>query len=141
VDGASAAFWRDPSFEHGRTAADRIDRSADDVDGFLEDELVRLRVLGETMKAAHPHDPHWYLNVISTLDGRRGQGLGRRALAPVLAACDTAGEAAYLESTNPRNMTLYRRHGFVERAALTLPDGPSLHPMWREPAGAAGADG
>jgi GNAT superfamily N-acetyltransferase len=137
TEDASAAFWRDPSFNHERTAADRIANTTDAVDQrtpFAEDELARLRVLGDTMMAVHPHGPHWYLNVISTLTGRQGQGLGARVLAPVLAECDASGSPAYLESTNPRNMTLYRRHGFVETAELELPDGPSLHSMWRAPA-------
>jgi ribosomal protein S18 acetylase RimI-like enzyme len=40
---------------------------------------------------------------------------------------------AYLESSNPRNMSLYRRHGFEQVGELPLPDGPALYPMWRTP--------
>jgi hypothetical protein len=39
------------------------------------------------------------------------------------------------ESSNPRNMTLYRRHGFDQTGEIPLPDGPSLYPMWRAPRG------
>ena len=40
---------------------------------------------------------------------------------------------AYLESSNPRNISLYLRHGFVDTGEITAADGPSLIPMWREP--------
>ena len=63
---------------------------------------------------------------------RKCRGLGAEALAPTLSVCDAEGMPAYLESSNPRNMTLYRRHGFVEIGEIPLPDGPSLYPMWRD---------
>jgi GNAT superfamily N-acetyltransferase len=137
-DGASAAFWRAPDYEHGRTAADRVDSAeagAALASRFSPDELTRLGILGESMMAAHPHEPHWYLNVVSTLPERQGEGLGAAVLQPVLATCDAEGVSAYLESSNPRNMTLYRRLGFVETGEIQLPDGPSLYQMWRDPQG------
>lgn len=137
---ACAAFWRTPDFEHGRMAADRV---ADALEGsddtpqepapFDADELERLGILGEVMRDHHPHEPHWYLNVVSTLPGRQGRGLGAAALQPVLQRCDEDGARAYLESTNPRNRTLYLRHGFVEADEIHLPDGPTLLQMWRDP--------
>jgi GNAT superfamily N-acetyltransferase len=135
---ACAAFWRDPTFEHGRTAADRVDDALDEVDAaeplpFSDDELERLSLLGEVMMENHPHEPHWYLNVVSTLPGYQGRGLGAAALEPVLARCDAEGTKAYLESTNPRNRTLYRRKGFVDAAEIQIPDGPTMLQMWRNP--------
>ena len=133
---ASAAFWRGPDYQHGRTAADRV-QSAGAASAmasrFTPDEMERLGTLGEAMMAAHPHEPHWYLNVVSTLPEHQGHGLGGAVLQPVLSVCDTELVSAYLESSNPRNMTLYRRQGFVETGEIALPDGPSLYQMWREP--------
>lgn len=40
---------------------------------------------------------------------------------------------AYLESTNPRNVSLYERHGFAVTGSIDLPGGPSLSAMWRDP--------
>jgi ribosomal protein S18 acetylase RimI-like enzyme len=100
---------------------------------FTPDELERLGILGEAMMAAHPHEPHWYLNVVSTLPECQGHGYGAAVLQPVLAVCDAERVSAYLESSNPRNMTLYRRQGFVETGEIELPDGPSLFQMWRDP--------
>lgn len=126
ADDACVGFWRAPDW----VAAEETD------DGSEPSEVQeRLRILGELMTAAHPHDrPHWYLNVLATVPSRRSQGLGALCLAPVLRVCDETGTPAYLESSNPRNMGLYRRHGFVELDhTIDLPEGPSLYPMWRDP--------
>jgi GNAT superfamily N-acetyltransferase len=127
VDDACAGFWRAP---------DWVAPPEEPGEGSGPPEVQeRFRILGEVMAAAHPHDrPHWYLNVLATLPSRRSQGLGALCLAPVLRTCDEVGTPAYLESSNPRNMGLYRRHGFVELDhTIDLPEGPSLYPMWREP--------
>lgn len=144
VDDASAAFWRSPDYEHGRTSSDRVQDAADHdpaAQGQLSpDEMERLATLGQALMAAHPHEPHWYLNVVSTVPTRQGEGLGAAVLQPVLAVCDAEGVRAYLESTNPRNMSLYRRQGFVEAGEIRLPGGPSLYAMWREPTTRTGAN-
>ena len=99
---ASAAFWRDPSFEHGRTAADRAEDAADaGPHPFTPDELERLGVLGVDddgqpppraalvpQRGEHPARPP-------------GPGLGSAVLQPVLDRCDADGARAYLESTQP----------------------------------------
>ena len=85
------------------------------------------------MMANHPHEPHWYLNVVSTIPEQQGRGLGTAVLQPVLERCDADGARAYLESSNPRNLSLYRRNGFVDAGEIRLPDGPSLITMWRDP--------
>jgi GNAT superfamily N-acetyltransferase len=132
--GAAAALWRDPAFEHGRTAADRAEEQGDDAPmPFAPDELERLMILGGTTLANPPHERHWYLNVVSTVPERQGQGWGSAVLAPVLDRCDADGDRAYLESTNPRNHTLYHRHGAVDAGELRLEGGPVMMAMWRDP--------
>lgn len=82
----------------------------------------------------HPREPHWYLLYLGTAARARGTGRGSALLRTVLDECDATGVPAYLEATNERNRALYRRHGFVDRDPLPLPDGgPALYPMWREP--------
>lgn len=143
LDDVCAAFWRDPSFRHGEQgpeadAPDTAEAPETHHEGgtdppFPPDVLGRLIILGEAITTAHPHEPHWYLNVVSTLPEHQGRGLGRRVLEPVLARCDAEGVPAYLESTNPRNRSLYRRMGFVETDEIALDGGPSMQAMWREP--------
>jgi GNAT superfamily N-acetyltransferase len=129
VGEACVTLWRGPAYE-----APPSDNGGGG-SPFSSDVQERFRILGELMELAHPHDrAHWYLNVIATVPDRQGQGLGAEALRPVLDRCDADGIPAYLESSNPRNMTLYRRHGFDDvHPTIDLPDGPSLYPMWRKP--------
>ena len=132
ADDASACFWRDPAFDHHAPSPD------DDTDpeawgAFPGDDLERLGVLDAAMHEAHPRDPHWYLNVVSTLPEHRSKGLGAAVLAPIIAEADAAGQACYLESTNPRNRTLYYRHGFDDMGDIHLDDGVSMRQMWRLP--------
>jgi GNAT superfamily N-acetyltransferase len=137
ADGASVALWRAPDFDHSGASDDPAAQAAAATafanGPFEQEELERFGVLGEAMSAAHPHEEHWYLNVVSTLPSRQSQGLGATVLRPVLERCDAEGIPAYLESSNRRNVSLYLRHGFVETGEIQLPDGPSLTPMWREP--------
>ncbi|CAN5607226.1 GNAT family N-acetyltransferase [soil metagenome] len=94
-------------------------------------DLDRLTVLSALTDAHHPTESHWYLGLLATLPARRGRGVGAALLAHGLAGVDQAGLPAYLESTNPRNLTLYQRHGFEITGRIDLPDGPHLTTMWR----------
>jgi hypothetical protein len=40
---------------------------------------------------------------------------------------------AYLESTNPRNVSFYRRHGFEVLGTIQVGSSPPLIPMLRPP--------
>jgi GNAT superfamily N-acetyltransferase len=97
-----------------------------------EPEITRLGVLDELTNAHHPSEPHWYLSILAVDHDHRSQGLGGRLLAHTLQTVDAAGMPAYLESTNPRNVTLYERHGFEVTEEVTIPDGPRFTCMWRE---------
>lgn len=57
-------------------------------------------------------DPHWYAMVIGVDPARQGRGVGGALLGAVLARADSAGVACYLETTQPRNVAFYRKHGF-----------------------------
>lgn len=80
----------------------------------------------------HPEEPHWYLSILGA--STRGQGHGQVAIEPVLRICDAAGELAWLESSNPRNIGFYERLGF-ETSVDLRPDGggPLLTCMGRTP--------
>lgn len=111
-------------------------------------EIVRglpffLRLFGRRLPAAlrllamierqHPGEPHWYLAVLGTDPDHQGRGVGTALLAPVLDRCDQQAVPAYLESSKESNVAFYARHGFVVTAELTLPGGPTVWPMWRDP--------
>ncbi len=92
--------------------------------------LTGLRQLSEH----HPHDvPHFYLLAIGTDPSRQGHGLGGKLLRHVLDRCDEQGLPAYLESTNPVNLAFYEHHGFRVVDKVTMPEGPNVDLMWRDP--------
>lgn len=82
----------------------------------------------------HPKEPHFYLAAIGVDPDAQGTGLGSRLLQPVLEICDRDGVGAYLESSDPANVSFYARHGFREIGEARLPRGPVLPLMWRDPA-------
>jgi ribosomal protein S18 acetylase RimI-like enzyme len=96
-------------------------------------DFERMQILGDIIDNAHPAQPYWYLSTLATVPEQRGHGLGGQLLQHMLMMLDADQAPAYLESTNPRNVSLYERHGFRATGLLDLPDGPSLIPMWREP--------
>jgi GNAT superfamily N-acetyltransferase len=138
ADGAGAILWADPG-------APRLD--AETVAPLLE--LVREYngdrtgfVFGGLSAIAPPAETHYYVNAIAARRGQRGRGVGARLFEPFLARADLEGVPAYLESSNPQNLSFYGRHGFEAHGArIDMPeDGPVLQPMWRAVAGAgAGA--
>ena len=67
----------------------------------------------QRMQGFHPKEPYWYLPLIGVDPARQGKGLGGALLRHQLAICDRDGAPAYLESSNPRNISLYERHGFA----------------------------
>ena len=91
-----------------------------------------LRVLG-ALDGPHPRVPHNYLRVIGCDPDRQGKGIGAALLRPMLERCDAKREPAYLESSNERNLTFYRRQGFEVTAEVTTYLGPRAYCMWREP--------
>jgi ribosomal protein S18 acetylase RimI-like enzyme len=87
----------------------------------------------EQMASFHPHEPHWYLPLIGVDPARQGQKLGDKLMAHALARCDADGLPAYLESSNPRNISFYQRHGFESLGNIQVGSSPTIVPMLRKP--------
>jgi len=51
----------------------------------------------------------------------------------MLERCDAERAAAYLESSNEKNVPLYRRHGFEVTGEVVTHLGPRAWLMWRDP--------
>jgi ribosomal protein S18 acetylase RimI-like enzyme len=79
----------------------------------------------------HIEEPHWYLPVIGVEPLHHGQGLGAALLDHALAICDQDALPAYLESSNPRNISLYQRHGFERIGEIQAGSSPVVTPMLR----------
>lgn len=96
--------------------------------------IARSLKLASAMERTHPATPHRYLAFIGVHPDAQGNGWGGRLVASVTESLDEQGLGAYLESSNPLNVPLYSRHGFVARDRVPLPDdAPVMTPMWRDP--------
>ena len=87
----------------------------------------------EEMGRYHPQEPHWYLPFIGVDPAQQVRGLGAMLLQVSLRRCDVAQLAAYLESTNPRNQSLYEQHGFEAIGEIKVGSCPPIFPMFRRP--------
>jgi ribosomal protein S18 acetylase RimI-like enzyme len=90
-----------------------------------------MRFMLQGMAEHHPHEPHWYLPLIAADPNWIGQGLGTLLMKHALRQCDEEGITAYLESSNPRNISLYERHGFRVIGAIQHGSSPTMTPMFR----------
>ncbi len=120
VDGGAAVSLWDPP---GAAVCDpALDLPAD--------VLARLDDYEGAVHGSIPTEPHWYLGVLATHPDHSGKRWGRLAIGAGLVEADLAGLPAYLETTNPANVELYLRSGFV--VATHLPaDPPRLGiPSW-----------
>jgi GNAT superfamily N-acetyltransferase len=88
----------------------------------------------EQMDRFHPDGPCWHLAFIAVDPSRQGKGLGSALLEASLQQCDADGRPAYLESTNPTNLGLYKRFGFEQIGVIETDRAPPLFPMLRGPA-------
>lgn len=134
--GGAAAIWL-PSESLGRPAPFlqelRTLPRILQVTGFSR--LSRMSAMRTMMDAHHPKaPPHAYLWFVGVRPEAQGLGVGSRLLAHGLSRIDEQGLPAYLESSSPANVPLYRRHGFeVVEVLKAAPDAPEMWAMWREP--------
>ena len=98
--------------------------------GAMRDDVFSLF---EQMDRYHPDEPCWHLAFIAVDPVRQGNGYGAQLLKHTLALCDADRKLAYLESSNPANLSLYRRHGFEQIGTIQAGSSPPLFPMVREP--------
>lgn len=104
-----------------------------DVDQARIAELLgeRLAVLVSAELPAAPPGS-WELATLGVHPGSWGRGCGSALLAGALQEVDRAeARTVSLETSDPRNVALYERHGFDLTATTHIPDGPVVHWMVR----------
>jgi ribosomal protein S18 acetylase RimI-like enzyme len=133
VDGriAGAAVWKPPGLWLPSLGAQLAT-----LPGYLATyrfDFGRAVKLENVLVKEHPQEePHWYLQGIGTDPELAGRGVGAALLRSRLAQADEAGQAAFLESSNPVNVPLYQHFGFQITGLLGLPEGtPPVTKMWR----------
>jgi ribosomal protein S18 acetylase RimI-like enzyme len=125
---AGAALWLPPGVQPDEHALiELLQRTGSD--GVRQDGAAVF----EQMGSYHPQEPHWYLPFIGVDPLHQGKGYGAALLQHALAACDRDHALAYLESSNPRNIPLYERHGFERLGTIQVGSSPPITPMLRKP--------
>jgi ribosomal protein S18 acetylase RimI-like enzyme len=127
-DLAGAALWLPPGAGPDEDAiAELTERT---VDRSIREDLA---LVFEAMAEYHPDEPHWYLPMIGVETQQQGKGIGVRLMEYALDRSDRHGVPSYLESSNPRNISLYERCGFVSLGTIQFGGSPPLYPMIRWP--------
>jgi GNAT superfamily N-acetyltransferase len=127
TDGArAAALWLPPGVEPDDAEMGAV------MEGTLRPDIAEdIAAVLKGMAEYHPREPHWYLPLIAADPNWVGQGLGALLLKHALRRSDEQGVAAYLESSNPRNISLYQRHGFQIIGRIQSGSSPVVTPMLR----------
>ena len=129
VDGyAGAALWLPPDASPDEEALSDVLQSS-----ASEQTLADLGAVFEQMMSYHPDEPHWYLPLIGVDPFQQGKGLGSALMRHALERCDAEGKLAYLESSNPKNVPFYEKHGFEVLGRIQVGTSPTLYPMLRKP--------
>jgi GNAT superfamily N-acetyltransferase len=121
--GAAAAMWLPPG-----THPDSDRLAALSEQHSPPERLPDMLQVFEQMGGYHPEEPCWYLPLIGVDPVAQGRGHGS-----ALEQCDRDGMPAYLESSNPRNIPLYERHGFEAIGRIQAGASPTIVPMLRQP--------
>lgn len=128
ADFAGVALWVPPGHE---------DKGADEAVAESLVQLVAPERLGDVaevlaaMQSHHPEENCWYLPLIGVDPHHQGRGLGANLMKFALSKVDEQGLPAYLESSNPTNISLYERHGFEVTGRIQIGSSPEVHPMYR----------
>ena len=129
----AASVWLPPGCPELSEADEaRLDYELERMTG---ERVHLLREIFECFEASHPRDQeHFYLSLLGTHTTHRGLGIGMELLTANLATIDALHMPAYLESTNPNNLTRYESVGFEIYGTFGLPGGgPDVTQMWRKP--------
>jgi ribosomal protein S18 acetylase RimI-like enzyme len=129
VDGfAGVALWLPPGVHPDEEALGAAVQN-----GVAAERQAAVFAVFERMASYHPKEPHWFLPLIGVDPRCRRRGYGSMLLQHVLAQCDRDRVPAYLESSNPANIPLYERHGFVALGEIQEGASPTIVPMLRKP--------
>lgn len=97
----------------------------------------RFMAANETMDKIHKArvpESHWYLFGVAVDPELHNQGIGSAIIREGLALADRESRPCYLETSEPRNLPLYKRFGFTVLQEATLgKGGPPAWAMLRQP--------
>lgn len=126
--GRAAAMWLPPGVQPDTDRLDALTR-----EHTPEHQRSDMERVFTQMETYRPSEPCWYLPLIGVDPVCQGRGYGSALLRHALEQCDRDRMPAYLESSNPRNIPLYERHGFEAIGAIRSGSSPTVVPMLRAP--------
>jgi ribosomal protein S18 acetylase RimI-like enzyme len=125
---SGVALWLAPDAHADEKALIRLVE-----DSLPAERHPELFELFEKMDDGHPAESHWYLPMIGVDTIRQNSGIGTGLMKLALDRSDREGRPAYLESSNPRNISLYQRCGFEAIGEIRAGGSPPLVRMLRAP--------
>jgi len=98
---------------------------------MVEERQADVVAVFEQTEHYRPTEPHWYLSLIGVEALHRSKGCGAALLQHRLRQCDREHLPACLWSSNPLNISLYKRHGFDTAGMIQVGSSPPIFPMLR----------
>jgi ribosomal protein S18 acetylase RimI-like enzyme len=120
------ALWLPPGVSPNEQALDALFKET-----LGEPQRSEILSVLEQMGESHPDEEHWHLAFIGVDAAHQGRGVGAELMRHRLAKLDAVGAVAYLESSNPRNIPFYQRHGFEVLREIQVGGSPPVFPMLR----------
>lgn len=96
-----------------------------------ERQEILFQIL-EKFEDYHPTEACWYLPLIAVDPAHQGKGIGSELMKAAMFKVDENNMPSYLESSNPRNVSLYERYGFEVMGQIQIGDAPIIQPMYRQ---------
>jgi GNAT superfamily N-acetyltransferase len=129
VDGyAAAALWLPPGVLPDEDMLNSIFQRS--VSEHIQKDVIAVF---DQMSRYHPSEPHWHLPLMGVDPLKQSKGFGSALMQQALVQCDQDNKLAYLESSSPRSVPFYKRHGFELLGTIQLRASPSIFPMLRRP--------
>jgi ribosomal protein S18 acetylase RimI-like enzyme len=123
-----AAIWLPPGVRPDDEVLERLFH-----EHSRPERLADVLATFERLEEWHPEEPHWHLPLIGVEPNMQNRGLGSALMRHAVTRFDQEGTLAYLESSNPRNIPLYQRHGFEVMGEVQVGAAPTVTPMLRRP--------
>jgi ribosomal protein S18 acetylase RimI-like enzyme len=129
VDGyAAAALWLPPGVLPDEDMLSSIFQRS-----VSEQSQKDVIAVFDQMARYHPSEPHWHLPLMGVDPLKQGKGFGSALMQHALVQCDRDNKLAYLESSSPRSVPFYKRHGFELLGTIQRRGSPPIFPMLRRP--------
>lgn len=126
---AGTAIWLPPGvFGNEQKISDWISENV------LPEKLETFEEVLDEMEKYNPKDNRsWYLAVLAVDPAFQRRGLGSTMMKHVNRILDEKGCQGFLETSNPKNISLYQRHGYEIMGEIKVGDCPIVTPMIRKP--------